>query len=223
MKNKISLHNIVCVLLLFTIPLPAVQMQGSAITGDTPWKSRARNISASITDSRSDPSSKKIDVCALLTSADVESVQGEPVQGITPNVLPGGGMTVTQCIFHTPTFAKSVSVYLAVPDPAHAQAITPRSFWRKLFHSQDSREGEKIPVAVKAHQRPENKGENEEHGPRRIHGLGEEAFWVRSPVMGALYVLQGDTFLRISIGGVHEESLRLEKSKTLARAVVKRL
>jgi hypothetical protein len=41
--------------------------------------------------------------------------------------------------------------------------------------------------------------------------------------MGALYVLQGDKFVRISVGGVGEESLRVKKSKVLARAAVKRL
>jgi hypothetical protein len=39
----------------------------------------------------------------------------------------------------------------------------------------------------------------------------------------ALYVLQADNFVRISVGGVREESVRIEKSKALARAVVKRL
>jgi hypothetical protein len=36
-------------------------------------------------------------------------------------------------------------------------------------------------------------------------------------------VLQGEVFLRISVGGVGEESARIEKTKILARAVVKRL
>jgi hypothetical protein len=66
-------------------------------------------------------------------------------------------------------------------------------------------------------------GEEEASKPRRIEGLGEEAYWVGTPIMGALYVLQADTFVRISVGGVREESVRIEKSKALARAVVKRL
>ncbi|HEX9224994.1 MAG TPA: hypothetical protein VF860_16815 [Candidatus Acidoferrales bacterium] len=70
-----------------------------------------------------------------------------------------------------------------------------------------------------------NKSEPEsvESKPRLIHGLGEEAYWVGNPVAGALYVLQGETFLRISVGGVRAESARIEESKTLARAVLKRL
>jgi len=38
-----------------------------------------------------------------------------------------------------------------------------------------------------------------------------------------LYVLQGDKFLRISIGGIRQEPERIEKSKALARAALKRL
>jgi len=46
---------------------------------------------------------------------------------------------------------------------------------------------------------------------------------VGTPVTGALYVLQGNNFARISVGCVGEESVRIEKSRVLARAVVKRL
>jgi len=68
---------------------------------------------------------------------------------------------------------------------------------------------------------PEREKEGSEARP--ISGLGEEAYWVGNPVAGALYVLQGGVFLRISVGGVREESARIEKSKVLARAAVKRL
>lgn len=36
-----------------------------------------------------------------------------------------------------------------------------------------------------------------------------------TPITGALYVLKGD-FVRVSVGGVGEESVRIEKSKALA-------
>jgi hypothetical protein len=46
---------------------------------------------------------------------------------------------------------------------------------------------------------------------------------VGTPITGALYGLKGDNFARISVGGIGEEPARIEKSKVLARAVVKRL
>jgi len=36
-------------------------------------------------------------------------------------------------------------------------------------------------------------------------------------------VLKGDTFLRISVGGVREESVRIQKSVAFARLALKRL
>ena len=42
-------------------------------------------------------------------------------------------------------------------------------------------------------------------------------------MVGALYVLKGDTFLRISVGGVREEPARIQKSVALARLALKRL
>ena len=56
-----------------------------------------------------------------------------------------------------------------------------------------------------------------------IDGLGEEAYWTGSPITGALYVLKGDAFLRISVGGEKDESVRIKKAKTLAEKVLKRL
>lgn len=51
----------------------------------------------------------------------------------------------------------------------------------------------------------------------------KKAYWVGGPIAGALYVLQGNTFLRISVGGIHEESARIEKSRALARIALKHL
>jgi hypothetical protein len=127
-----------------------------------------------------------------------------------------------QCFYRTTTFAKSVSLALAVPDPAKPSPLTPREFWRKQFHSAEPVEEEK-PVVGKAPKKTEVEREEELRKPRPIDGLGEEAYWVGNPISGALYVLKGNSFLRISVGGVREESARMEKSKALAQAVLKRL
>jgi hypothetical protein len=102
--------------------------------------------------------------------------------------------------------------------------MSPRAFWRKQFHpgkdtaiEKDSAGAEKKSVAERKEQ------EEESTRPRAIAGLGEEAYWVGGPIAGALYVLKGNTFLRISVGGIREEPVRIEKSKTLARAALKRL
>jgi len=165
--------------------------------------------------------SGKKDACILLTSAEVEAVQGEPVSETKTSAQPNGEMLITECVFRTTTFAKSVSLALARASSAKPSALAPRKFWQKQFHAPDVEE-DKMRASGKKAQKPEPEDE-EAREPRRIEGLGEDAYWVGTPITGALYVLQGDNFVRISVGGVHEESVRIEKSKILARAVVKRL
>jgi hypothetical protein len=200
-------------LLLSAVPLPA----GQAAGGSSPKSAKAAK------DTRS---AKQIDVCALLTSAEIEAVQGESIKETKPNMQPSSTFLMLECFFRTATFAKSISLALAAPDPAKSSALTPREYWKKQFHPSEQAETEKHePVAGKAKipKETEEEREKELSKPRPIEGLGEEAYWVGNAITGALYVLEGDAFLRISIGGVREESARIEKSKVLARAAFKRL
>ena len=166
--------------------------------------------------------SGKKDACTLLTRAEIEAVQGEPVKETKASVQPNGEMLVSECLFRTTKFAKSVSLALATRSSTKPSALAPRQFWQKQFHVRDMEEDE-IHAAGQGTKKPKPEDEAEARKPRRIEGLGDEAYWVGTPITGALYVLHGDNFVRISVGGVHEESVRIEKSKVLARAVVKRL
>src|SRR5437879_10539315 len=177
--------------LLLCAPLfSAVPLAGGTAPGGSPQKS-----ARAVKDTRS---AKKITVCALLTSAAMEAVQGEPVKETKPSVQQSGSFLMSQCFFRTATFTKSVSLALAVPDPAKPSALSPREFWRKQFHPPEPVEGEK-PVAGKAPKKAEVEREEELRKPRPIDGLGEEAYWVGNPISGALYVLKGNSLLRISV------------------------
>ena len=162
----------------------------------------------------------RIDPCSLLTSADIAAVQGEPLQQTKPSDQPGTGLLMLQCLFRTTTPTKSVSLALAAPS-----AMSPRAFWRKQFHPGQDAAKERDSAGAEKKSVVERKEQEEEEStrPRVIAGLGEEAYWVGGPIAGALYVLTGNTFLRISVGGIREESARIEKSKALARIVIKRL
>jgi hypothetical protein len=166
---------------------------------------------------------EEIDVCRLLTSAEIEAVQGEPVTETKPSVQPNGGMRMSQCLFRTATFAKSVTVALVVPAPGKSAALAPRKFWRTQFHPPEPKVEDQRRVPGKAPDKVSPEGDEDAPKPRHLDGLGEEAYWVGNGITGALYVLRGDVFLRISIGGVREESARIEKAKVLARDVMKRL
>jgi hypothetical protein len=170
---------------------------------------------------RGDARQSRIDPCSLLTSADIAAVQGEPAQQTKPGDQQGAGLTMSQCLFRTTTPTKSVSLAIAAPS-----AMSPRTFWRKQFHAGHDAAKEKEPAGTKKKSvagRNVQKEEDERTRPRAIRGLGEEAYWMGGPIAGALYVLKGNTFLRISVGGIREESLRIEKSTALARIALKRM
>jgi len=160
----------------------------------------------------------KPDPCALLTSADIQAVQGDAVQDTKPSTQPAGGLVMSQCLFRTASPSKSVS--LAV---ASAGSVSPRAFWQKQFHSGKPQSEEKEKDKPAAERKNARQEEDESTLPRMIKGVGEQAYWVGSPMVGALYVLKGNTFLRISVGGVREEAARIQKSVALARLAPKRL
>ena len=194
-------------------------VSGTSLLAGQPPRTRQKTAS---------PSSAKhlVDACALLTSAEIEAVLGEPVKETKPSAQPASGMKVSQCLFVTPTPAKSVSLSLTSPAPSSRNSV--REFWKNQFHAAQTAEDEKdkeeeLPADRRAGANSEAERESEERKPRFIPGLGDEAYWVGSPIIGALYVLQGDSFLRISVGGVPTESARIEKSKALARAAIHRL
>ena len=162
---------------------------------------------------------KAADPCKLLTRSDIQTVQGDAVQETKPSTPPFGGLVLSQCVFRTANPSKSVSVAIA-----SAGSASPRAFWQKQFHSGHPESEEKEKENPEAGRKGEKEREEEEGTqPRAIQGVGEQAYWVGSPMVGALYVLKGDTFLRISVGGIREESVRIEKSKALARIAIKRM
>jgi hypothetical protein len=162
--------------------------------------------------------SAKPDACAVLTHADVQKVQGDPVQETKPSTQPAGGLVMSQCLFRTTNPSKSVSIAIASPG-----STSPRAFWHKQFRSGHPESGGKEKERASAGRKGGKEEEDEGTQPRTIQGVGEQAYWVGSPMVGALYVLKGNTFLRISVGGVREEPARIEKSVALARLALKRL
>jgi len=163
--------------------------------------------------------SGKKDACILLTSAEVEAVQGEPVSETKTSAQPNGEMLITECVFRTTTFAKSVSLALARASrpslPRSRRANSGRSnsthpTWKRTKCAPRAR-GCRTP-SLKVKKKRVNRG-----GLRG--SVRTRTGWeLRS--RAPLYVLQGNNFVRISVGGVGEESVRIEKSKVLARAVV---
>jgi hypothetical protein len=150
-----------------------------------------------------------VDACTLLTSAEIESVQGQPVQETKPSIQSYPGFSITQCYFALPTSSNSVvlNVTQRVPGPDPDRV---KQSWEQMFGEDEKREQER-------------EEEEKSKPPLKVEGIGDEAFWVGGHIGGALYVLKGDTYIRISVGGPGDSKAKIEKSKTLGEFVLKRL
>jgi len=159
----------------------------------------------------------KLDACAMLTSQDIESVQGEGLKETKLSESSAEGFNVSQCFFTLPTFTDSIS--LAITQRAEGTgARDPRQFWKQNFHQDKERASD----GDRERGREKEEGE-ESRPPLKISGIGDEAFWMASRAAGILYVLKGSSYIRISIGGRGDQQTRITKSKALARKVIDRL
>jgi hypothetical protein len=97
-------------------------------------------------------------------------------------------------------------------DPNQPGKRGAKDFWKEKFD----------PYANEA---PNTNRDEKEQGPapKKITGLGDEAFWVSNRFGGILYILKGDAFISIGIGGTDEEEKKLEKSKVLGQKALERL
>ena len=143
--------------------------------------------------------------CTLLTAEETQAVQGEPFKSTKPSQKITGDLMVSQCYFELPTTVNSIVLTVTRKGEGGRD---PSQSWRDIFHREES--GRK-------------KEEKEEKEPLKIEGIGDEAFWTGTRVGGALYVLKGNSYIRISVGGAGDQTQKIEKSKALAESVLKRL
>lgn len=174
----------------------------------------------------------KIDVCSLLTSDDLKAVQGEAYQEAQRSDRLDGEFVVAQCYYAMPTTVNSVVLNVTTAKD-ESGAPNPKQFWEQRFGGDEKKEragkGEREGEREREKDKPKERGRGEEgeekesSPPQRVAGLGDEAFWVGSPVGGALYVLRNDLIFRVSIGGGGDQRSKLDKSKTLAEKILKKL
>jgi hypothetical protein len=166
------------------------------------------------------PAKAKIDACALLTSKEIEAVQGEPLKETKLSGQSTGGFSMSQCFFTLPTFTNSISLLVAQKGE-DSSAQDPREFFRERFH--EKAKGEKEREREREKKKAGEEEEEEGTPPQQITGVGDEAYWTGSRVGGALYVLKGHSYVRISIGGPADQATKIKKTKALAAKVVARL
>lgn len=154
------------------------------------------------------PAGPPVDACSLLTSDEIKAVQGEAVESAQATPASEGELAVSQCFFKLPSFINSISLQVT-RQGSQPGAPDAKQAWRKLFPPEKLQEHESARGQKKL-------------PPRKISGLGEEALWTGGPT-GGLFVLQGQFYIRVSVGGADDEETKIRKSTALAELVLKRL
>jgi hypothetical protein len=170
------------------------------------------------------------DACKLLTPEEIQAVQGEGLRAARGSDASTGSFSVSQCLYETESFTNSVSLTLTRKNAA-AKGESPREFWEENFGGGEGRGREKKEREKKGREkegREKERGarvEEEEEGlpPTRVRGVGDEAYWVGNDKVGALYVLRGDKFIRVSVGGADKQDKKIEKTRALAQSAIKRI
>lgn len=152
--------------------------------------------------------------CALLTSAEIRDVARGPLKSTKPMSHSEGGLEVSQCFFEVEPFTNSVSLEIVRRDSASAPGRGPAARWREIFHAERNERKEA---------QSERESERGSARPEPVSGVGEEAFWIANRAGGALYVLQKNAYLRISVGGKADAAAKLEESRALARKALQKL
>lgn len=150
----------------------------------------------------------------MLGSAEIKQVQKDSVEESKASELINGDLRTFQCFYRTKNFTDSVSLAVTAGDKQKPQAA--RDYWKLKISTAAA-----LPVPAQ----PTSKSEAKQvkHHPRKVAGIGEEAWWMGDRKAGALYVLNGNSFFRISVGGAGAEEEKIQRSKLLAQFALKRV
>jgi hypothetical protein len=170
------------------------------------------------------------DVCSLLTSDEIKAVQGEAVKESKPSRREGTEFDVASCFYTTPTFTRSVSLEVT---RRGASRRSVHEFWEQRVEKTAEEAGREREAERARERKGETKQEREREreeerereakSPRRLKGIGDEAYWINTNANSTMYVFKKDTLIRISIGGADSEDARMKKIKTLAERALARL
>jgi hypothetical protein len=150
------------------------------------------------------PPAAPIEACSLLTSEEIAAVQGEPLQETKASQRADAGLAMSECYFTLPTFTSAISLSVGQRGVGPS-AREPERYWAEIFNETVLRGSEKSPP------------------PLKIEGLGDSAYWTGNERLGAVHVLKGRHYLRISVGGPGDAEAKINRCRALLEAVMKRL
>jgi hypothetical protein len=157
--------------------------------------------------------------CQLLSAREIAHVQGEAFRSAKLTESEADGLRVSQCFYALPSFTNSVSV-----DLMHGKT---NAFWKAHFsnaHAERDADDDHDRDAAMKTAPPTREAEDEHQSAvRKVAGVGDTAVWSGNRMSGALYVLKGDSIVRISVGGKGSEDEKIERSRKLAAIALRKL
>jgi hypothetical protein len=164
-----------------------------------------------------------IAACSLITSEEVAAIQKATITEFKGGAGPSGSLVMSQCYYSAKEPNMSVSLAVIQPSPGSRTGSEARDYWEETMRGSSEKSAGKTQREDKD-QKSERGEEEEKKNPlKKVEGVGEKAFWSGNRFGGALYVLKGDVFIRISVGGPDNEETKIEKSKRLAEKALGRL
>ena len=153
------------------------------------------------------------DACSLVSKEEVESVHQTPVKDAKSSERSDGTFRISQCLYAAAESDKSVNLALTQADSNEPGKRSAKDFWKEKFDPYEDEEPKT------------NRGDEKEQGvpPKKITGLGDEAYWVSNRFGDVLYILKGDAIISIDIGGMDDQRTKVQKSKALAQKALQRL
>jgi hypothetical protein len=139
---------------------------------------------ASITYSQTPPVQPANSVCSLISIHAVIEAQQAHFMSSTATTHDDGRFKTATCYYKLEPEYQSVS--LEILSPSKTGSGSPSEFWREKFRSARDKD-----VAEAKHS----------NLPVHVADVGDDAYWVDTGRDGALYVLQGERIMRLSLGG----------------------
>ncbi len=209
MLSRLCASTIALFLLLVLVCAGCNKPQRSTSVSPTPAQSSPTNQIVPL------PPEPRIAPCSLITNEEVGAIQGATITDAKNSAGVSGGMLMSRCYYSSKEPNMSVSLAVIEHNPHWAE-----SFRRSTGDESD----EEKPGERKEKRGGAEREENEKRvPPKKVDGIGEEAYWSGNRFGGALYVLAKDAIVRISVGGPDNEQIKIDKSKALALKALERL
>jgi hypothetical protein len=158
----------------------------------------------------------RIAACGLVTMEEVGAIQRATIIDAKSSGGPSGDMLMSQCYYTSKEPNQSVSLAIVQANSQNPSGSDIKKYWEDSI--------QRFTEQAEEEKGKEARGEEEKKiPPKKIEGVGEEAYWSASRVGGALYVLTKDVIIRVSVGGPDNEQTKIDKSKALAQKAIDRI